>query len=385
VSAPTTTRPTPTPPPPPQPARWRRVLKWVALGLAVLVVVAGGTVYLVARHIEGNITVRNPHIVGPQPDKLVAKAENFVLIGSDSRAGANGKGTGGSDVPGKRSDTTIVLHISAGNGHATLISIPRDSYVQIPRCRQPGGKVSQPFTSKFNAAFSVGGASCTIATVQHLTGLKIDHYAVVDFVGFERIVEALGGVRMCVAHPLRDPKRTDPATGQPIGSGLNLPAGKNVEINGAQALALMRARYGLGDGSDLDRIKRQQQFIGAMIRKVTSGSLLLDPFKLEHVLSAVASSLTTDGFGLSTMKTLASALHNVGSGGVQELTVPLNPDPSPGVPTADVQWDPTKSQRLWNAIRHDHPVPGTGSSSGARSGSGRSLHTKTAADEGCLT
>jgi LCP family protein required for cell wall assembly len=240
--------------------------------------------------------------------------------------------------------------------------------------------------SKFNSAFSTGGASCTITTIQHLTGIKIDHYAVVDFVGFEHIVEALGGVRMCVAQPLHDPVRTDPATGTTIGSNLDLPAGNSVEINGAQALALMRARYGLGDGSDIDRIKRQQQFIGAMIRKVTSGSLLLNPFKLEHVLSAVAQSLTTDGFGLSTMRKLATALHNVGSGGVQILTVPLNPSPSSDVPSADVQFDPIKAPLLWKAIRNDKPVPGTPTTatpSPSRS-SHKSIRTKTASKEGCL-
>ena len=352
----------------------------------MVVVLAAGTVFFVARHIEGGITVRPADPAGPQPSKLVANAENFLLIGSDSRSGANGKGTGGSDVPGQRSDTTLILHISAGGGHATLISIPRDSYVSIPSCNLPHGRHTQPFTSKFNAAFSEGGASCTITTIQHLTDIRIDHYAVVDFVGFEHIVEALGGVRMCVAQPLNDPKRPDPVTGQPIGSGLKLPAGNDVEIDGSQALALMRARYGIGDGSDIDRIKRQQQFIGAMIRKVTSGSLLLNPIKLTHVLSAVAHSLTTDGFGFSTMRRLAAALHHVGSGGVQLLTVPLNPSPAADVPSADVQWDPVKAPLLWKAIRHDSPIPGTAPTPASPSPSPthHAIHSKSAAKEGCL-
>ena len=374
---------------------WSRVLRWTAAGVVVVVVLAAGTVFFVVRHIEGGITVRRPDPLGPQPAKVVANAENFLLIGSDSRSGANGKGTGGSDVPGQRSDTTLILHVSAGSRRATLISIPRDSYVQIPACNQPGGKHSRPFMSKFNAAYSVGGASCTITAIQHLTDIRIDHYAVVDFVGFEHIVEALGGVRMCVAQPLHDPVRTDPLTGGTIGSNLDLPAGNAVEINGAQALALMRARYGIGDGSDIDRIKRQQQFIGAMIRKVTSSSLLLNPIKLTRVLSAVAHSLTTDGFGFSTMRRLASALHNVGSGGVQLLTVPLNPSPATDVPSADVQWDPVKAPLLWQAIRHDRPMPGTTPSPAApgspasstpipaRSGH-KSIATKTASKEGCL-
>jgi hypothetical protein len=170
------------------------------------------------------------------------------------------------------------------------------------------------------------------------------------------MVSALGGVRMCVAKPLVDPIVDD--NGAYHGSGLNLPAGKSVEINGTQALALMRARYALDGGGDLPRIKRQQEFIGAMIRKATDTSLLINPIRLQEFLSAAAGSLTTDGFGLGTMKQLASALHNVGAGGVKILTVP-NVTEAPGLPYGDVLWDPTKAPALWAAIRNDQPLPGT--------------------------
>jgi hypothetical protein len=161
---------------------------------------------------------------------------------------------------------------------------------------------------------------------------------------------------MCVAHALVDPV-VDTSSGY-HGSGLDLPQGQSVEINGTQALALMRARYALDGGGDLPRIKRQQQFIGAMIRKATSTSLLVNPFRLQSFLKAAASSLTTDGFGLGTMKKLASALHNVGAGGVRLLTVP-NVTSAPGMPYGDVEWDPTKTPELWSAIRKDQPIPGT--------------------------
>jgi LCP family protein required for cell wall assembly len=383
------------------------VLRWTAAGLGGIVLLAalGG----VADYFYLNSKITKQPIVIPSgdsaPPKLVAHAENFVLIGSDSRAGANGIGTGGKTVQGARSDTTIILHISAGGRGATLVSIPRDSYVQIPSCVVgPHGETSAPEMNKFNAAFAIGGeydpryaASCTIHTIETLTGLHIDHYAVVDFVGFEKMVEALGGVRMCVAHPLVDPivhSATDPH-----GSGLDLPAGPSVEINGTQALALMRARYALDGGGDLPRIKRQQEFIAAVIRKATSSSLLIDPFKLQSFLSAAAGALTTDGFGIGTMRTLASALHEVGAKGVHLLTVPTLTE-APGLPYGDVLWDPTKAPELWKDLRHDLPLPGTTptpsatpsatsssspSSRPPRSSASPSIASMSAAKPGCLS
>ncbi len=348
---------------------WARILRWTAGSLAVLVLLASAFVVGDYFYLNSKITKQKIIREGAAPPKLVAKAENFVLIGSDTRAGANGARTGGSKISGARSDTTIILHISAGGRGATLISIPRDSYVQIPSCIVgPNGKTSAPEMNKFNAAYSIGGeynnryaASCTIHTIETLTGLHIDHYAVVDFIGFEHMVEALGGVKMCVAHPLYDPIVND-GGGNFHGSGLNLPAGKHVEINGAQALALMRARYSLDGGGDLPRIKRQQEFAAAMIRKATSTSLLIDPFKLQSFLSAAAGALTTDGFGLSTMRKLAGALHQVGASGVRLLTVPNLTD-QPGLPYGDVEWDPSKAPALWSALRHDQPIPGIASPS----------------------
>lgn len=348
--------------------RWSRVLKWTAISLASLLVIVGGGGYLLYRHYFGQIT-KAPILVAPgagiQAPKLVAKAENFLLMGSDSRAGASGKGTGGSDVQGARSDTTILLHLSAGNGKATMVSIPRDSYVQIPACViGPNGQKSQPTAGKFNEAFSIGeqagpkyAPSCTISTVEKLTHIHIDHYAVINFVGFEHVVDALGGVKMCVAKPLDDPIVDGPDGYH--GSGLKLAAGPSVEIDGTQALALMRARYALDGGGDLPRIQRQQQFIGAVIRKAFSTGLLLNPLKLAHVINAGTKSLQTDGFGLREMLKLAKAIHGVGPGGIQILTVPLDTTLPVGVPSADVAWDPVKSAKLWSAIQHDQPIPGS--------------------------
>jgi LCP family protein required for cell wall assembly len=346
--------------------RWTRVLKWTSIGLAAVLVIVGGGGYLVYRHLFGQITkavIVVPPATQSVAPKIVAKAENFLLMGSDSRQGASGKGTGGSAIQGARSDTTILLHLSAGDRQATMISIPRDSYVQIPACTiGPNGQESQPTAGKFNEAFSIGeeagpkyAPSCAITTVESLTHVHIDHYAVINFAGFEKVVEALGGVKMCVAEPLDDPI-VHTSDGW-HGSGLNLPAGPSVEINGAQALDLMRARYALDGGGDLPRIKRQQEFIGAVIRKAFSTGLLLDVPKLLRVLNAATKSLQTDGFGLRQMLKLAKAIHGVGPNGIQILTVPLDNTLPPGVPTADVAWDPVKSAKLWTAIREDKPIP----------------------------
>jgi LCP family protein required for cell wall assembly len=353
----------------PRKSRRRRIIFWTSISLvSVLVIGAAGLVgdaWWLNHRIKVVPITLPPHTTVPAKAQDALKAQNFVLIGSDSRAGASGKGTGASDVQGARSDTTIILHIAANNGGATLISIPRDSYVSIPSCVQnKDGQTSAPETSKFNAAFSLGGEynakygpSCTIHTIETLTGIHIDHYAVVDFAGFKSMVSALGGVKMCVATPLVDPIVGNHYSGF-HGSGLDLPEGKSVEIDGQQALDLMRARYALDGGGDLPRIKRQQLFIGAMIRKATSGSLLENPAKLQRFLVAATGSLTTDGFGIGTMKKLAGALHKEGAGKVRILTVPTI-EGAPGVPLADVEWDPTKAPALWNAIIHDKPIPGT--------------------------
>jgi LCP family protein required for cell wall assembly len=346
-------------------------MKWTAITMAAIIVIGAGGIY--ADYLYLNHRIHHdcytdclpPGATQPAKAADATKAQNFVLIGSDTRAGKSGKGTGGSHIQGARSDTTIIMHVAAGNSGATLVSIPRDSYVQIPSCVVgPNHQTSAPEMNKFNAAFSIGseydnkyGPACTVHTIETLTGIHIDHFAVIDFAGFETMVSALGGVSMCVAHPLVDPV-VQTAEGY-HGSGLDLPAGKSVRIDGTQALALMRARYALDGGGDLPRIKRQQQFIGAMIRKATSSSLLLDPLKLQSFLKAATGALSTDSsFGLGTMRTLAHALHNVGAGGVRLLTVP-NLTSYPGMPYGDVEWDPTKAPALWNAIRHDQPIPGT--------------------------
>src|SRR3954451_1984674 len=340
--------------------RWGRLLSWIALGLGVVLVITAAGGYLVYRHLSGNIAHGAVHVPGARPAEAAGKSENVLLIGSDSRDFAGGAKFG-SEITGARSDTTILVHISADGKKAVLVSIPRDTYTQIPRCQLPDGSLSKPQWNKFNAAFSVGGASCTIAATEHLTHLRIDHYVEVNFPGFQRMVNALDGINVCLSRPLDDPRRHVGDHWE--GTGLNLTAGHHT-LHGGQALSFVRARYGVGDGSDLGRIKNQQGSISAVIRKATSTRLLFDPLKLYSFLDAATKAIRTDpGFGLSQLKKLAGQLHGLKAGKVALLTVPLsNPDGHAligGVNASVVFWDKTRAATLWHAWRADGPLPGT--------------------------
>ena len=252
--------------------RWVRTLGWVGAVLGILLVAAGGVGAYQYKKLSGNITRVDALAPGDKSIRNAAKqldAENYLLIGSDTRAGANGEyGT----VSGARSDTTILAHLSPNRDKAVLISFPRDSWVSLPACPKTGGGTAAAHDGQFNEAFTIGGPACTVLAVQKLTGIKINHYVQVDFTGFKTMVDALNGVSVCSTTPLRDDE-----------SGLRLPAGTSV-LKGEQALAYVRARYGIGDGSDLGRIQRQQRFLGAMVRSATSTKLLVNPVALTKFL-----------------------------------------------------------------------------------------------------
>jgi LCP family protein required for cell wall assembly len=350
-----------TPPAPGRRPRARRILKWVAISVATVLVITVGGAYLVYLHLNGNLTHYDAakHEVISRPKK-VGKAQNILLIGSDTRAFA-GSSKYGRLVAGARSDTAIIVHLGAGSSKAILVSIPRDSYVEIPQCRLPNGGISSPQHNKFNAAYAIGGPACTIATVESLTSIHIDHFVEVNFAGFKNMVNALGGVTVCVPQAINDPIVR---SGNGFhGSGLVLPAG-NDHLNGEQALGYVRARYSLGDGSDLGRIKRQQAFLSAVIRKATSTGLLLDLPSLYGFLDAATKSVQTDpGFGLRQLKSLAGRLHGLKPGKVVLLTVPLSDTNAyrsiGGANASVVIWDDQRASLLWNALRTDGPLPGT--------------------------
>ena len=339
--------------------RFKRVMIWLAASLALVLAVTAVGGYLVYRHLSGNISHSPIDIPGPRPSRLPGGAQNIVVMGSDTRD-FKGGGQFGGEIAGARSDTTIVVHLAADGQHAVLVSIPRDTYAHIPKCKTASG-VSSPQWNKFNAAFSIGGPSCTIATIEHMTHLRIDHFVEVNFAGFQSMVDALGGVNVCLSRAINDPIVHN-STGY-HGSGFVYPAGDHT-LKGKDALAFVRARYGVGDGSDLGRIKNQQIFLSSMIRKATSTGLLFHPWSLYKFLNAATKSLNTDpGFGLRQLKSLASRLHGLKPGKVALLTVPLSNTNAyvniGGIPASVVYWDKPRAKALWTALAKDEPLPGT--------------------------
>jgi LCP family protein required for cell wall assembly len=287
-----------------------------------------------------------PALAAGQTD-IDGKDQNILLIGSDSRSGAtpaelqalSTQNDGGS----VNSDTMIVLHIPANGGRPTIVSFPRDSWVNIPDNGK--NKLNAAYPDGYNAALSRGaseqdaqsaGILMTIRTISGMTGLHIDHYMQVDLLGFYRISNAIGGVTVCLNHA-QNPSTDADAFGHGY-SGIDLPAGVSV-IKGKQALAFVRQRHGLPNG-DLDRIRRQQYFLAAAFHKVTSAGILLNPFKLHALLTAVGSSLLTDPS--LNLISLAQNFEQMTAGAVNFVTIPNNgaqmiyPD---GVATAIVQVD----------------------------------------------
>ncbi|MFE9257090.1 LCP family protein [Streptomyces sp. NPDC006879] len=300
--------------------RRRRVLRWVALGFVLIVLAGGGAAWWLYEKLDGNIT---PDVAAAdelrryetdRPALAVLNAQNILLIGSDSRAGT-GNARYGRDKGTQRSDTTILLHLSADRRSATAVSIPRDLMVQIPACLQSDGGRSVAQFAQFNWAFEFGGAACTIRTVENLTGIRVDHHMVVDFQGFKKMVDAVDGVEVCLPQAIDDRE-----------AKIRLPAGRQT-LRGEQALGFVRARQSLGNGSDTDRMDRQQQFLASLVKKVQSSRVLFNPVKLYPVLDAATSAVTTDP-GLASLRglyDLVSGMREVPTENVRFLTVPRKP------------------------------------------------------------
>ncbi|MFF7446133.1 MULTISPECIES: LCP family protein [unclassified Streptomyces] len=300
--------------------RRRRWLRYGAVGAGLVLVASVGAGWAVYAKLDGNIRADDAAAAElaryekERPTALVKDAQNILLIGSDSRSG-DGNARYGRDSGTERSDTTILLHLSAGRRSATAVSLPRDLMVDVPGCRRPDGSRTEPMFTMFNHAFQAGGSACTIRTVERLTGVRVDHHVVIDFHGFKDMVDAVDGVRICLAEPIRDQA-----------ARLRLPAGR-VTLDGEQALGYVRARKSLGDGSDTDRMDRQQRFLAALVNKVQSNHVLLNPVKLYPVLDAATSSLTTDPdlANLRGLYDLARGLRDIPTRRVQFLTVPREP------------------------------------------------------------
>lgn len=323
------------------------VIRAVAISSAMVLAVLAGTVVLTYRHLEGNITESQAfdNIIAERPEEAEVEGPkeplNILVLGSDSREGQT-------DVLGQTpglSDTTILLHLSADRSRAYGVSIPRDLMVPRPACKgRSGGTVPAQSIVQWNDAFAVGGEACTVAQFEEMSDLRVDHVVIVNFNGFEDMVDALGGVPICVPTEVNDP----------IGK-IYLSAG-TYTMDGKQALDYVRVRHSIGsqDTGDIGRMKRQQTFMASMVNKALSSSTLFNPVRLGRFLNAATESLTTDpGLRkLSSLYTLAQEMQGIGLDKVQFLSVPFGPyEPDPNrlglLPTAD---------KLWEELREDQPL-----------------------------
>ncbi|MBW5484379.1 LCP family protein [Streptomyces bambusae] len=334
----------------PTPPRGRRrtLLRWVGIGMALLVLAGAATGWWLYRKLDGNIredtsaAAELERYERERPAHAVDGARNVLVIGSDSRSGRE-NAKYGQDRGTQRSDTTILLHLPADRASVTAVSIPRDLMTRVPAClRADGGRTEEQF-AQFNWAFQWGGAACTVRTVEAMTGVRVDHHMVVDFGGFKKMVDAIGGVEVCLKAPVDDAE-----------AKLRLPAGRQV-LMGEQALGFVRARYSLGNGSDTERMERQQQFLASMVRKVQSNGVLLNPARLYPLLDAATSSVTTDP-GLASLRGLYELVRDfrdVPTDQIRFLTVPRRPY-APN-PNRDELSEP-EAERLFRQLRLDEPI-----------------------------
>ncbi|WP_314174535.1 LCP family protein [Streptomyces winkii] len=347
------------PPPPPAghgrrkrrpgPSRKQKVLRWGAGTLGLIVVAGGVAGYFLYDHFNGNIDKVD---VGKSNAAVTDGPVNILVLGTDSRKGKGNAGYGDNASVG-HADTTFLFHVSKDRTNATALSIPRDMITDIPNCptkQKDGSTKSIPGQqqARFNTSLGQSGRDpgCTWRTVEKMTGVKINHFMMADFNAVKELSSAVGGVQVCTAKPIKDPK-----------SHLNLAAGKHV-VKGEQALAFVRTRHSIGFGSDLDRIKLQQQFLSSMIRKMKSGDTLSDPSKLFDLANAMTKALTVDtGIGtVGKLTDLAKDLQRVDIKNITFATVPVvdNPDDP-----ATVVLDEAKAEPLFKMVQADKSLTKT--------------------------
>ncbi len=293
---------------------------------------------------------------GPAP---MYDPENFLLVGSDTRSGANNIDGGEADLVGvANTDSMMLLHISGDRQHIYAVSLPRDMWAPNVPCERynqetdtysgtaDGANLSKQHMNSF---YGVGGPKCLVDAVENLTQLPIDHYIQIDFSGFQSMVDALGGVTVNACGPIID------ETLQTI-----LPTGGEQLINGAQALNLARARKVQGDpSSDLSRIHRQQLILSAILREVKSAGTLLDPGKLTDFVNAFTQNTSTANVSFQSLMDLAESIGNLDPALVNFYTMPTVPDPDDRTDRGSMYMDETAAAPLLNALRNDTPVPGT--------------------------
>ncbi|WP_407696838.1 LCP family protein [Streptomyces dysideae] len=331
-------------------SRRRRVLLWGAGVASAVVLGVAGVGAWVYQDLDDSIRSADvdDKIGGDRPENLSPGSKNFLVVGSDSRDGANAKY--GKDLTTMQSDTLMVLHVPANRKWAAVVSFPRDSWVEIPACERGDGSTSSPHLAKINEAFAIGGSSgevsgaaaCSIKTVEAHTGLRIDHFMSIDFSGFKGMVDALDGIEVCPEQDIKSDK-----------ARLDLQTGCQT-VDGETALGYVRVRYGVGDGSDIGRIGRQQEFMNALVEKAQDK--LTSPKSLYGFLKSATKSLTTDPdmAGIQPLYALANELKGIPSDRLAFLTVPNYPREA-DVPSdlANVVWQYPQAADLFTALAQD--------------------------------
>ncbi|MEU3521924.1 LCP family protein [Streptomyces sp. NPDC006654] len=335
----------------------RRTGRWILLSLAVLVLAGAGTAYWLYSGIDGNIkgVDINRSIGDDRPEKLPTSGQNVLILGSDSRAGANAK-LDDAKVSGARSDTALVMHIPEGRKQAVAVSIPRDTLVTRPECTKADGtQVASAKRVMFNSIYSQVGPACVVKTVEQMSGVRMDHYVEVDFAGFKGLVDAIGGVTVTVDQDIHDSS-----------SGLNITKGTH-RLNGTQALQFVRTRHGIGDGSDLGRIGLQQQFMIALLSEIQKQDLLGSPVKAYKIADKLTAALTTDSelASLTKLAEFGRSLNGVSPSTMETIMLPVAYDKID--PNRVVAAEP-QAATLWKAIRTDSAIPESAKKSPATGG-----------------
>ncbi len=336
----------------------RRWLLICSASIAAICLVVGGWAGVGYWSLQNNIRSADllqpgqSHLAQPADNAQAADANvndgpmNILVLGTDTRAGADSAFGSADDSSGYgNSDVNILVHVAADRKSAVVVSIPRDTMAPYPGCTDPQtGTTSAPSSAQIiNSALKLGGPSCTVRTLEALTGISIDHFLVADFNAVVDLTNTLGGVPVCVNAPINDPL-----------SMLNLPAGTST-IQGQQALAFLRTRHGFGDGSDLDRIKAQQSFLASMVRKIKAEGTLADFPKLYSIADTVTKNLTVDKSlaSIPALLDLANRLKNIDPANVTFVTAPNEPyvlDPN------RVQLQSPQATDLFHAIAADTSV-----------------------------
>lgn len=277
-----------------RPTKSRRAMTVAGCSLAGLVLVAGSGVGYAYFKLNGNIqgVDINARLGADRPQNVDNGSMDILVLGSDSRSGANTEY--GVDQGAARSDTAMVVHVYQGHKKASVVSIPRDTLVDRPQCADDKGKaVSGQKRAMFNTAYEVGGPACAVKTIEKMSGIRMDHYIEVDFTGFKKLIDELGGVKITTTKPINDSK-----------SHLDLPPGTHT-LDGEQSLGLVRTRKSVGDGSDLGRIQLQQAFMKAFITQVKDVGIFTNPKKLYNVADTATKAITPDS-GLDSVNKLMS-------------------------------------------------------------------------------